>query len=445
MKTVLFLLSALIWSPLWAQQKMSTRIFQVSLTPGLSTNGIHPGGFSNYFSINFTSGYSSANYLLEIASISNLNENGTRGLQVGGLANLTGANAFKSMSLKEVDKKKREGFEANLSGAQFSGLGNIVINNVFGWQTSGGVNIAGGALQGFQLAGVANIVVKYSFAVQVAGAYNVSLESMDGVQVAGLFNFTAGGLYGAQISLFNKAGYMEGKNSYENNDPTAFQLGIINKSGKMNGFQVGLINIGKRMQGTQIGLINVYRGGKDPGTRDGTSVGLLNIGSTGYVAMYANESFIYNFEIATGTIKNKRIVAESKEKQIQNALICSFQGKGGYWALGYGLKKFFFNRSGLVGMTKFNFFASGIDLLHINHENKKLTKELSLLSRPNVSFGSRLHRKNKSIYFFLSVAYNLYRSSSGKTIDGSVTQKLLLHEGSRLQQWVGVSGGILIQ
>lgn len=438
-------LSVFLLTQSYAQRKNNfTKPVQFSLTPGISTNGLHPGGFSNYISINLTSGYSSANYLFEVGVISNLNETGTRGLQFAGIANLTGGNSFSGMQAKEIDRKIREGFEANLSGAQFAGITNIVLNNVFGWQTAGGVNLVKGALMGFQVAGISNTVMKYSFGVQIAGAYNISAQSIDGVQIATLFNITEGGLFGVQLSLLNKAGYTEGINSFNNNDPTGVQIGLVNMATqKMNGFQIGLINYGKRTQGTQIGLINIYNNGKDPQTRDGTSIGLLNIGSAFSLSAYATELFPVNFEIGTGTSKNVRMATEYVSKYIMNGLIYAndpgFLSTREQWAVGYGLKKFHFNRSVTPGMMRFRYFAFGVDWLHVNHQRKKLTKELSLLSRPMVAVGSRLHPKNKSFFFFVSAAYNVYRSASGRKIDSFIEGS-----GSKWQQWPGFSGGIMV-
>ena len=448
MRILWFLLSVLLFMPLYAQRKNDfTRIFQLSLTPGISTNGMHPAGYSNYFSLNLTSGYSSANYLFEIGVVSNLNMMETRGLQFAGIANLTGANAFAGLNLKEIDKKKKEGFETNLSGAQLSGAANIVLNNVFGWQATGGVNLAKGALMGFQLAGISNTVYKYSFGVQLAGAYNVSAESMDGVQVAGLFNITKGGLYGFQLSLYNRIGFTEGKNSFENKDPTGVQIGLVNLATKhMNGFQIGLVNISNRMQGTQIGLVNIYKNGKVPQTRNGTSIGLVNLdGAAAYVAVYASDIFYTNYEFATGTIKNGRITEDRRFKQIQNSLIYSrdlgFLSDRERWAIGYGLKKMFFNKSLLPGMTNFNFYSFGIDWMHINHQRKKLTKELSLLARPTVSMGSRFNPKNKNFFFFAAVSYNMYFSKSGRSVNG------LIESGgtAKRQHWPGFSCGVLVR
>lgn len=431
---------------LHAQHRNFTRLFQLSLAPGISTNGVHPGGFTNYFSFNLTSGYSARNYLFEMGIISNLNEEETRGLQLAGLVNITGANVFAGLQLKEIDKKKREGVETNLSGVQISGLGNIVLNHVYGGQLTGGLNIAKGALQGFQVAGISNTVGKYAFGFQLGGLYNIAVESMDGVQVASLFNLTRGGLFGLQISFFNKAGFIEGINSLINDKPTGLQVGLFNHAKTMNGFQIGLVNISRSMQGTQVGLINIYNNGKTPQTRDGTSIGLINIGSSGYVALYANDLFFTNYEIATGTFKNHRINSDTREKQIQNALIYSanpgFLSTNESWAVGYGLKKYFFTRSLAPGYNKLNYFSAGVDFLHVNHERKKFTKELSLLLRPHVSFGSRLHPKNKRYYFFAAIAYNIYRSGGDKLIT-SLLKETTGKEGT--QHWPGFAAGILVQ
>lgn len=404
---------------------------------------MHPGGYSNYFSFNLTSGYSAANYLFEVGGISNLNENETRGLQLAGLVNVTGGNAFSGLLQKEIDKRKREGFEANLSGAQFSGLANLVVNNVFGWQASGGVNVAKGALHGLQIAGVSNTVYKYAFAVQLAGLYNIAVESMDGVQVASGFNITQGSLYGVQIGTFNRAGSIEGINSFNNEEPTGMQIGLVNFCRKMNGFQVGIVNYSGRMQGTQIGLINIFRNGKTPETRDGTAIGLVNIGSSGHFALYANDLFLANVEVATGSVKNKRMNNDATEKHVRNLLIYSrdpeFFSDQKRWAVGYGLRKYFFNRSPPPVPGRRYFFAYGSDFLHINHENKKLTKELSILVRPAIIAGSKIHPKNKFCFFFASVSYNYYLSDSDKTLD-----TVFASQAKSQMHWPGFAAGIMI-
>nr|QST87852.1 hypothetical protein [uncultured organism] len=431
-----------------AQRKNSDQhSFQFSIVPGLGTNGLHPGGFRNVVSVNLTSGYSKATLLFELAGISNLNTDETRGLQIAGLANLTGANAFFGLTEKEADKKVKTGFEANLTGMQISGLTNIVLTNVFGGQLTGGVNISKGALMGTQLAGISNIVNKYSFGLQLAGLWNSSVQSMDGTQIAGLMNYTSGDLHGVQISAFNMAGYIEGRNSSGESKETALQLGIINSAKRMNGFQVGLINYAKRSQGVQIGLINIYRGGKDVGSKDGTAIGLINAGDVGHVAFYADELFFTNYEITTGNAKNRRIQNASFTRYNLNSLIFSNSSTGFIpqqksWALGYALKHYVYNRSAFPGMGEFRFFAYGIEILHINHEAKSITRELSLLMRPKVQFGTRLHPKLQMIYVFAAVTYNFYVSKSEEGISPSFQESHSTVNGKLLEMWPGFSAGI---
>jgi hypothetical protein len=425
----------------FCQTRDAQKVVQISLVPGISTDGLHPGGFNNFFSINLTSGYSAANYVFEVGVISNLNVNETRGIQLAGIANITGSNAYEGLTFKQIEKKKKEGFEANLSGLQFAGVSNVVLNNVFGGQFSSGFNIAKGALIGVQVSGMGNTIGKYTLGVQISGGYNVSKESMDGVQIASLFNITEGGLSGTQMSLLNVAGFIEGKNSYQSAQHTALQFGAMNYCRSMNGFQIGLVNVGKRMQGTQIGLINIFRNGKTPETRDGTSIGLINIGSSGYFSCYASEVFPVNIEIATGTVKNRRMANERNEKQVQNALIYSRSiDASKHWAFGYGIKKLYFNKSASPGMSRMKFLSGGVDLLQVNRTTGKLDKQFNLISRPHVTIGSRIHPKNKVFFFFASVAYNFYSGDDAIPI---------LSEGrasvGQRRSWPGGSVGVLVQ
>lgn len=407
---------------------------------------MNPGGYTNYFSLNLTSGYSGANYFFEAALFSNLNERETRGLQVAGIANVTGGNAFAGMTDKEKDAKVRTGFEANLTGLQASGIANVVLNNVFGSQISGGVNVTKGALLGFQLAGISNTVYKYSFGVQLAGLYNVSAASMDGVQLSGLFNITTNELYGVQIGMINRAAIIQGANSYPaTTEPTGVQIGVINvATKKMNGFQIGLINKAGVMQGTQIGLINIFRNGKDPYTRNGTAIGLINAGQVVHLSAYASDLFVGNIEIATGTEKNARVNGENTVRMIMNALIYAndpvFLSDREQWAVGYGIEKMYFNRSTAPGMGYFRFISFGADFLHINRQRGKLTKALNLLIRPNISVGSRLNPRNRHVYVMLIAAYNYLISKTDayvESIGGSAK--------TRIAHWPGFGVGVLLR
>jgi hypothetical protein len=393
------------------------RLFQLSIVPGLGTNGMQPGSFANHFSFNLTSGYSASTLFFEISPISNLNTNYTRGLQITGLVNLTGANAFGGLSKKDKELKLKNGFSSFLSGAQISSLANIVVDDAFGAQFTGGINLVKGALIGFQVSAISNIVYKYSFGVQASALFNVSVSSIDGLQISALSNYTQGGLYGLQLGILNQAGETEGKNSYDNTQPTGVQIGLINKAGKMNGFQVGLVNVAKRSQGTQIGLINIYKRGEQQETRDGTAIGLLNFGNFDYASVYANELFGFNYEISTGNQKNSRIKLEARNVVITNALIYSHQAyRNDSWGIGYGLKKMFFNRSSLPGATNSRFLSYGIDLQHINLSKGKITNELSLLTRFKIMAGKRIAPKLFGINWYVSISLNGYWTDSENSI-----------------------------
>jgi hypothetical protein len=426
----------------FAQQKNKPKLFQFSVTPGISTNGIHGSDKTNVFSFNLTSGYTGATQFLEIGLFSNANELATRGLQFAGLSNITGINAYKGLSKKEIETKYKSGFSADLSGAQLSGLFNYVLSDSYGMQASGGINYTGNAFFGFQFAGLANIVKKYSFGFQLAGVSNISYESMDGAQIAFLSNYTNGGLYGLQMSFFNTAGFIEGRNGYENKDPTAIQIGLLNQAKDyMNGYQIGLVNIGGRMQGTQIGLINIHKRGKETGTRDGTSIGLLNIGIFGHLALYSNELFSLNVEFSTGTLKNGRILKSMKNKYVLNSIIYSSQPNGivdrdATWGLGYALRKYFFQRSDRPGKNEFWFYAYGLQLQQLNTPEKKFTKALNLISKPEILFGSRLHPKLLNVYVFSSLQWNTHFSH--KQNESSANQEL------SLKHWPGLSVGLML-
>ena len=438
---------AVISLALTAQKKNPfVKTFQISVVPGLGTNGYHPGGYSNYFSINLTAGYSKASLLFEIGTLANINEVSTRGIQIAGLTNFAGVNAFSGMSEKERSALIKSGFEANLTGLQIAGLSNIVLTNVFGGQITGVVNVSKGALIGLQLAGLANQVNKFTFGVQLAGLWNVSVQSMDGVQLATLSNYTEGELFGFQVGAVNQAGASEGVNSLDNNDPTGVQIGLVNKARKMNGFQIGLVNIAGRSQGTQIGLVNIYRNGKDVGTLDGTAIGLFNAGDFGYLTAYVNDVFVQNYELSTGTFyKNGRIQEARFFKSLQNALIYSRTNwqNSSVWAVGYGLKKMHFTKSTAPGMNSFRFFAYGIDLLHVSHQ-KAIEKSLSLLTKGKLMAGTKLSPKLHSVYITASADINYYQNIKGKKIGTTFAS----HEeitGSTRDIWPGFSLGVMVR
>lgn len=416
------------------------RVVQVSLVPGIGTNGFHPGTYTNFFSVNFTSGFSNANRIFEVATISNLNVSETRGFQLAGVANLTGSNAFAALLPKEIDKKINGGFEANLHGWQLAGLTNVVLNNVFGAQWTGGVNHAGGALFGWQLAGLGNTVHKYTFGVQLAGLWNTSRASMDGVQVAGVMNVTHGGLFGLQLGAYNHAEFTTGVHAVDVSGAWGVQIGLINRVARLNGFQFGLVNIAGPSQGTQVGLINIYQRGKNANTKDGTAIGLVNVGEFRYLAVYADELFAFNYEVATGNRKNGRVTSDAQTRSIENALIYS-RGNwhtDGVWAVGYGLKKTIWNRTTAPGRSEYRFLGMGAEVLQVNTERGKFLRDWNLITRWKVQAGTRLHPRLFGVYVFGSATLNY---ASG--LQGIAADRFEKRSNASVF-WPGFSAGVLL-
>ncbi|MEP2771585.1 MAG: hypothetical protein ABJH05_05525 [Fulvivirga sp.] len=427
------------------QKPVQDRIIQLSIVPSLGINGLHPGSFNNYISINLTSGYSLSSLFFELSTFSNLNTNNTQGLQIAGLVNITGGNAFAGLNEKEIKEKILSGFSPNLTGIQLSGISNIVLGNIIGSQITGGLNLGKGALIGFQSAGIGNIVYKYGLGVQLAGLFNVSMQAFDGLQVATISNYTKGNMAGVQIAALNQAGDIFGVNSNDNSQPVGLQIGLVNIAKSMSGFQIGLINISKRSRGTQIGLINFYRGGKQPETKDGTAFGLINIGDITYVNIYANELYGLNYELSTGNRKNGRMLRDKKNIYITNSLSYSHKSfKGNHKSIGYGLKRMYFNRSPIPGQTESKFLSYGIDVQLIKLPNEKILENLNILSKVKFAAGSRIAPKLVGFNWFLELSLNGYITQGFSSIRPGFLSSEQHYKSYRIEYWPGVAIGFLM-
>ena len=115
------------------------------------------------------------------------------------------------------------------TGSQISGLGNLALKEVDGWQAAVvGVNWAVGPLQGGQV-GLINIAPQVR-GWQAAQTTNI-VGKIRGWQVAGINNF-GGEVKGGQVGLLNVASEVKG-----------WQVGAINLSGHIEeGLPIGLIN-----------------------------------------------------------------------------------------------------------------------------------------------------------------------------------------------------------
>lgn len=185
---------------------------QVSVVPGLSTNGNMSSQVISKFSFNVLGGYTGGVEVAELGGIFNINRKNTKYAQVAGVFNLTGGEA-KGAQIAGVHNTVLKQME----GIQISGVTNHVGNNVTGAQISGVSNLVGGDVKGFQLAGVSN--------------HNNG--KLNGMQLSGVANFNRKEVKGVQLS------------------------GVVNYTKKLRGVQIGLINIADSSDGYSIGLINI--------------------------------------------------------------------------------------------------------------------------------------------------------------------------------------------
>jgi len=190
----------------------TTRPFQVSVVPGLSTHGQLSSQVVNNFSLNIFGGYNAGTNGVEIGGLFNMDKKEVKYFQAAGLFNTVGG---------------------TVSGFQVAGINNFVQDNVAGFQAAGVNNFVTGKMSGFQVGGVYNHVSDSVKGVQVAGVGNFSKEKVSGVQIAGVANISNRELNGVQIA------------------------GVINYTKKLKGLQIGLINIADTSAGYSIGLINI--------------------------------------------------------------------------------------------------------------------------------------------------------------------------------------------
>lgn len=193
----------------------ASRTMQLSLTPGLSTQGKMSSQVINRVSLNIVGGYTGGVNGVELSGLFNLNRKSVRVFQAAGAVNVTGG---------------------SLRGVQLAGFNNTVLDSVHGLQAAGVVNMSVGNMQGVQMAGLVNIAVHDVRGVQAAGYGNVG-KNVRGVQIAPNFNVAAGEMSGLQLS----AG--------------------VNYTHKLKGVQIGIVNIADTSDGYSIGLINIINKG----------------------------------------------------------------------------------------------------------------------------------------------------------------------------------------
>src|SRR5882762_4228753 len=390
------------------------RSFQFSLFPGISTNGTESGSYYNRYSINVFGGISRGNRVLELSPFFNATIRNTTGIQLAGLANVVGANAFTNLTAAEESAIRHEDYESNTKGIQASGLLNYVRNNASGIQFAGGLNVVGFDFKGVQFSGIGNSAGGFVQGLQLSGFYNIGKESIAGIQITSLFNYTDGQLSGTQISLINKARILTGRKSNPPTKARGLQIGLINSARAMDGVQIGLINFGGDPRGQQIGLVNFFsKEMPHERVRNGTPIGLLNYGSKGsYIRVYYSELFATNIEYSTGNCLNCSRVFDSEmpfddRNQIfnQNALILGYDPFQQTWGFGYGFQKVLYNKVTMEGspLNKKKIISYGIKFSHLN-KDLTLDRSFNLASGLNLDYGKRYG----ALYIYGGISMNYF-------------------------------------
>src|SRR6188768_3445927 len=131
----------------------TTRPFQISLVPGVSTHGQMNSQVINNFSLNVFGGYTAGTNGFEIGGLFNIDQKDVKYFQAAGLFNSVGG---------------------ALTGFQAAGINNIVQDNVYGFQAAGIYNHVSDSVKGFQAAGIGNFSKEKASGVQIAGVANIS-------------------------------------------------------------------------------------------------------------------------------------------------------------------------------------------------------------------------------------------------------------------------------
>jgi len=306
------------------------RAMQLSLVPGVSTNGPIAGAVVNEVSVNVLAGYARGLDGLEIGGGANLLSHDMKGVQIAGIGNLVGGTVRGvqfaggvNHSMRAMKGLQVAGFSNTvwdtLSGVQVSGGVNLVKRGMTGTQVSGAANVAFGNLDGVQVSGGANVATGIVNKAQVSGAANFA-KGVKGGQVSGGVNISIGEVGGGQVGFgANYAGSVAGGqvsfganvvpgevsggqvgfglNYAGNVTGGQFSFGLNVVPGTVEGGQVGAINFGRRVSGGQVGFINISD------TLSGGAVGLFTFSLKGYhrIDVISNDVMPVGVQFRTGT------------------------------------------------------------------------------------------------------------------------------------------------
>lgn len=380
------------------------RLFNLSLVPGMGTNGLNPGGYYNGISFNATVDYSAGNNILGVAGFSNFSRYSAYGIQLAGILNLVGGDMYQQ---KRAAGMSNADLKSPFFGVQVAGVGNLVTGDASGFQGAL-VNMVGGNSAGWQLGGLSNMSAGSASGAQTSAFFNYSGRSFSGIQFAAV-NLTQGELKGWQVGAFNRNQSMNGPKSYAGGTP-GWQLGIYNLTGHTEGYQLGLVNMSKGMDGLQFGLVNISKGSGGThiglvniyGDHSGWAYGLVNIGPKVMARVWANETFQANVGVVTGSEKVSNVFFYSRNVLLPNA--------AKFWARqawGYGISKG--NVFHPNDLQELRFTDLRINLSWVNFEGLK-KQPFNLLVNPHLVWGSKIARDN---YFTLGAGLNAWWAPIG--------------------------------
>lgn len=422
-------------------KKNRPRLFQLSLLPGISTNGTESGSFYNKYSLNIFGGLSAGNEIIEVGLLTNVNIVKTTGIQISSLGNIVAANKLLNPMIDLEKAKSSEDKEPLLAfkGIQVSGLLNFIGDKGEGIQISGVSNVVSGSFKGFQMSGLGNSVGgEYLTGIQISSLYNLTGGDVRGLQVSLGFNYAKNRMSGSQIGFVNKARVIYGRKSTPPSSTTGMQIGLINFTKAMDGLQIGLINFGGAVRGKQIGIINFFQ--REPSKKNvrmGTPIGLLNIGTLGtFVRISTNEILTFNAEVSTGNCLNCTWTQSGMpyhDRFIiynQNSLIVGHNTINGAWGIGYGFQKVLYNKASMlpVPANEKTMLSYGVNFIHLSDKPFKLDNMFNLVTRINGSAGIRL----SIIYLFAGTSVNFFVSDVNSTRESNGLS--LLH-GQDRQNW----------
>ncbi|WP_276484929.1 STN and carboxypeptidase regulatory-like domain-containing protein [Paraflavitalea pollutisoli] len=363
----------------------TVRPYQLSLLPGLSTNGRLNSQVINNVSINVWGGYSGGVNGVELGGLFNIDNKSVRWAQAAGIFNVVGG-MVEGAQLAGISNTVLD----SVHGVQAAGISNFTKRNFSGAQLGGIYNHVGGTMQGVQAAGIGNFGNGHTVGAQLAGILNVNRRNLDGAQIAGWVNVNLQDVKGAQIAGWLNVNLQDvrgaqiaGWLNVNLKDVKGAQIaGLMNVNFKeVRGAQIaGLVNYTKKLSGLQIGLVNIAD------TSDGYSIGLINIVLKGYhkLSLYGNEEFPFNASFKTGNSKLYSILLAGVEPT-NNAKAYTF---------GYGLgREFNLSKKWAVNaeVSTAHVYLGTWDYLNMltrveAHINYRLTKWASLFAGPAMSF-----------------------------------------------------------